>query len=409
MQSNIYRNQQQAVISQNLYRSLNNIDIHLSAFKFDYTTSAWKGLLEAGAKYSGVQTDNGARFFHALGSGDSLDDRRSNAFTFNEQITSGYLNYKKTTGKWTFQGGIRTEHTSSDGLLSFKTGTNDTVQTTRRKYTNLFPSGSVTLKPNADHSLSLSYARRLDRPAYQDLNPFIYLLDELSFWQGNPFLQPQYTGKITLQYIYKSATILGLSFLHTDGYSARITDTFQTTKIVMIPRNLGRQQVISFSVTQNFSPFSWWEISFNGTVSHVHNRIAFDQYRNMNLKQAGARVNLQQRFKLPWSLAAEVTGYFNSKRLTGANEIIKAMSQVDIGLQKIILKTKGTLRIAIADIYKGNRFNSVQQFDGFYAASYAYYETRQVRLNFTWKFADAAAKNPRTRNSALGDENGRIK
>jgi outer membrane receptor protein involved in Fe transport len=409
LQSNAYTDPQETILSQNLYRSLNNIDINLRAFKADYTTNIWQGTLEAGAKYSDISTANNARFFHVLSSKDSLDDRRSNTFDFSEQITSGYLNYKKTIGKWAFQGGLRIEHTSSKGSLFFKAGNHDSTQNISKNYTDFFPSGSISLKLNEANNLSFAYAKRLDRPAYQDLNPFIYLLDELSFWQGNPFLQPQYTDRLTLQYVYKSSTIVAVSYASTNDYSARITDTLQTSSIVMIPRNLGTQQVLSFSLTQTYAPFKWWDLNFTGTLNHVQNKIAFDKYRNMELKQLAGRASLQQRFKLPFSLVGEVSGYFNTKRLLGANEVMNGVSQVDLGLQKTILKNKGTLRLIVTDIYKGSRANSFQQFEGFQLSSYSYYETRQVKLNFTYKFGDAAGKGPRARNSALENENGRIK
>jgi hypothetical protein len=410
LQSNSYTGPQQNILSQNLYRSFNNIDINLRAFKLDYTTNIWKGTLEAGGKYSSISTANNARFFHVLSYGDSLDDRRTNYFAFKEQIASAYLSYKKKAGKWTFQGGLRMENTDSKGSLSFKSGGNDSSQNITRNYTNFFPSVSASLQANEANSFSLSWSRRLDRPAYQDLNPFIYLLDELSFWQGNPFLQPQYTHKITLQYVHKSSTVIAVSYLHTNEYSARITDTLQTSKIVMIPRNLGLQKIWSFSLTQTYTPFKWWDITFNGTLNHVQNDIAFDQYRNMDLKQLAGRASLQQRFKLPFALIGEVSSYFNTRRLTGANEVTNGVNQVDLGIQKTVLKNKGTIRLALTDIYKGNRATSQQSFEGFRSTGYGYYEARQLRLNFTYKFAEASnIKGPRTRNSALDNENGRIK
>jgi hypothetical protein len=409
LQSNIYTDDQQAILSQNLYRSFNGIDINLKAFKADYTTAVWKGTLETGAKYSSISSDNSARFFHVLQSTDSLDDRRSNTFDFSEQIVSSYLSFKKSVGKWTFQGGVRLEKTSSTGSLFFKAGVNDSTQNIKRDYTDLFPSISVSLKADANHNFSLSYSKRIDRPAYHDLNPFIYLLDELSFWQGNPFLRPQYSNRFLLQYLYKNSTILGIGYIHTNGYSARITDTIEAIKIVMIPRNLGIQKNISFSLTQNLTLTKWWELTFNGTVYRLHNTIAFDQFRNLELKQMAGRMSLQQRFKMPYSLTGEISGYFNTRRLSNANEISRAVSQVDIGLQKAFLKGKATLRIAVSDIYKGGRFRSVQDYEGFYLNNFGYYESRLLKINFTHKFAESSVKGPRNRNSALENENSRIK
>ncbi len=409
LQSNIYTNNQNAVLNQNLYRSLNGIDINLKAIKFDYTTDLWKGKLETGWKYSDIRADNNAKFFHVIINKDSMDQRRSNVFDFTEQVASGYVNYKKTFGKWVLQGGLRLENSPSDGSLYFKMNGNDSTENIHRNYTNLFPSFSASVKPKENHSFSIGYSRRIDRPAYQDLNPFVYLLDELSFWQGNPFLQPQLTHRISLQYAYKSSTVIGFAFSHADQYSARITDTIDLQKIVFVPRNLGVQENASLTLTQNIAPAKWWNITLNGILYHVHNKIAFDPLRNFNLKQLAGRMSMQQTFKLPYKLTAEVSGYYVTKRLSGANERSRINSQVDLGLQKAFLNNKATLRIAVTDIYQGGRANSLQTYDGFYLRSYGYYETRMARLNFTYKFADAAVKGPRSRASALENENGRIK
>ncbi len=409
LQSNIYSGNQNNVLSENFYRTLNAIDINLKAFKLDYTTNVGKGKLETGAKFSDIFAENGSRFLHVLSAKDSLDDRRSNAFAYDEQVTSGYVNLKRNYAKWSLQGGLRLENSSSTGQLLFKTARADETENIRRSYLNLFPSVSASYKASASHNFSFGYSRRIDRPAYQDLNPFVYMLDELNFWQGNPFLQPQLSHRGSFTYAYKSSTIVGLTLAHTDQFSTQITDTLDQDKVMLVYRNLGIQNNFSLSLTQNVSPANWWDITFNGTVYQIRNKIAFDQYRDFDLKQAAARMNLQQTFKLPYKLTAEVSGSFTSGRLTGANNITRSVSQVDLGIQKSLFNTKGMLRLVVNDIYQGNRGNSVQSYAGFYMRSYSYYESRQVRLNFTYKFADASVKGPRTRNSALGDENGRIK
>jgi hypothetical protein len=408
LQSNIYSNSQ-SLLSSHLYRTLNDIDINLKGLKFDYTINFYKGVLETGAKLSDIRSDNGSKFYHSKSNHDSLDNRRSNTFGFNEQITSGYINYKKTVGKWAFQAGVRLENSKSGGALFFKFNQLDSTEHVERNFLNLFPSFSLSVKPKDGHNFSLGYSRRIDRPAYADLNPFVYLLDELSFWQGNPFLQPQLTHRVALQYAHKSSTVIALALSHSDGYLTRITDTVEAIKIVMVPRNVGIQENISVSLTQNISPAKWWDITFNGTMYHLQNKVAFDKYRNFNLKQLAGRMNLQQTFKLPYKITGEATMSVNSKRLTGANEISRGVSTVDLGIQRKLLKDKGTIRLVFNDIYKGSQSNSIQSYTGFYLRSYGYYESRQVRLNFTYKFADSSVKGPRNRNSSLESESGRIR
>jgi outer membrane receptor protein involved in Fe transport len=408
LQSNIYRDAGQALLTDNEYRTLNDIDINLKGIKLDYTTNLLKGQLETGIKYSAVGSGNNARFYYVLGF-DSLDNRRSNNFKYDEKIRSAYVNYKKALGKWSVQAGLRMENTTSNGLLRFNTSAGESLTAIDRSYTNLFPSVSVMVKPKAFHSLSLSYARRIERPAYQDLNPFVYLLDELSFWQGNPFLKPQLVHRFGLQYAYKSSTIIGFNFARTNQFSASVTDTLQQNKIVMVTRNLGTQSNWSLSLTQMVTMAKWWDVTFNGLLYYIQNDIAFDQYRNLNLKQLAYRMSLQQTIKLPLELIGEVTSTFNSRRLTGANNLTQATSQLDLGLQRLLLNKKATLRLAVNDIYKGNRSRFTQNFPGYTSTNYGYYESRQVRLNFTYRFTGGSVKGPRNRASALDTEGGRIK
>ncbi|MES2419539.1 MAG: TonB-dependent receptor [Bacteroidota bacterium] len=408
LQSNRYTTQGNS-IKENDYRTLNGAVIYLKGIKTDYSTNLWKGTFETGAKYSAIETGNNSRFYQLLTDTELLDERRSNRFQFDEEITSGYVNYKKKIGKWILQGGLRVENTASKGSLNFKYNGKDSAELISRNYTNFFPSFSLSIKPAANHSFSFGYSGRIDRPAYNDLNPFVYLLDELSFWQGNPFLKPQLSNRASLQYVYKNTTIVSLNYAYTNQYSASITDTVGKESIVMIPKNLGTQQNLSLAVTQLLSPVKWWDLTFNGTIYHLQNKIAFDQYRSLNLKQLAGRASLQQRFKLPFRLTGEVVSVLNSKRLIGANQIARPTSQVDLGLQRNFLANKASLRLAFTDIYKGSRANSLQNFEGFYLRNYSYFESRQLKLNFTYKFAESAGKGPRTRNSALDNENGRIK
>ncbi|SFH40083.1 outer membrane beta-barrel family protein [Pedobacter insulae] len=409
LQSNKYLAVNNVVLSDNLYRSLNGIDIGLKAIKLDYTTNLWKGKLETGTKYSSVSTKNDSRFLTVETDGEFLDPSRSNQFTYVEKIASAYVNYTKSMQKWQLYGGLRVEHSSSLGALAVISEISGNAKSITRNYTNLFPFFSANLKLTAAHHFSLTYSRRIDRPAYQNLNPFIYLLDELSYWQGNPFLQPQLSNRGLLQYLYKSSTILGLSYTYTDNFSVEVTDTVDQASIVMVPRNLGVQQHMALSLTQMLRPAKWWNVTFNSTLFRLFNDIDFGGDRKLDPKQNALRMNLQQTFKLPYQLTAEVIGTYNSKRLTGANQFSRANSSVDLGLQRNFMAGKASLRLVFSDVYKGSKAKSVQSIGKLYIQNYSYFETRQLRFNFSYRFASGNAKGPRSRSSALENENGRIK
>ncbi|MBD1422047.1 TonB-dependent receptor domain-containing protein [Sphingobacterium chuzhouense] len=408
LQSNTYRDVHGRITEDNLYRTLNGIDIDMKGIKIDYSTKLWEGTFEAGAKYSQVGSANDSRFYHVGPTADSLDNRRSNDFKFNEAISSAYLDYKRTINQWSFQAGLRFEVADSEGLLLYKEDGLDKNNRIKRDFTNLFPFFSITTQPGENQNLSLSYAKRIERPAYQDLNPFIYMLDELSFWQGNPFLNPELTHRLTLSYSRKNSTVVTFNFAYSDQFNAKVTDTLETEKIVMISRNVGTQKHWSLALTQNFPPKSWWDLSFNGLIYYIQNDVSFDEYRNLSLQQFAGRLSLLQSFRLPFKMKAEVSASYNSNRLSGANIFSEAISQVDIGIQKALLNDKAVLRIAVNDIYKGNQSKSNQSFPGFQSSNYGYFESRQARLSFSYKFSKGQSSLQRTRKSALEIESGRI-
>src|SRR5438309_7638779 len=88
-------------------------------------------------------------------------------------------------------------------------------------YTTLFRS-------NANHQFNINYSRRIDRPRYQDLNPFEDKLDELTYQKGNAFLRPQYTNSFSLSHTYKSFLTTSISYSHISDYITVINDTTRT-------------------------------------------------------------------------------------------------------------------------------------------------------------------------------------
>ena len=125
----------------------------------------------------------------------------------------GKLSTTKLILKWSIQAGIRMEQTNSKGDLVRADGIVQADNTVKRSYLDFFPSAAVTFNINPKHSLNLTYSRRIDRPTYQDLNPFENKLDELTYEKGNAFLQPQYTNTVELTHTF-------MGFINTTvGYS----------------------------------------------------------------------------------------------------------------------------------------------------------------------------------------------
>ena len=166
-----------------IYQMNTPTNINVLTFKTDYEQNLLKGKLGIGFKLSTVKTDNTFDFYDFANGEKIKNQDRSNQFVYTENINAAYVNYNRTWGKLNFQGGLRVEHTVSDGnLTSTQQNKDNRVQ---RNYVNVFPSGGLTYDVNANNSLALTYSRRIERPNYRSLNPFEWKTDELSK-RGSP-------------------------------------------------------------------------------------------------------------------------------------------------------------------------------------------------------------------------------
>ncbi len=394
--------------STNNFLVRNSRDIKLYAVKADYGFPLGRGRMAAGAKLSSVNADNVFNQYDANGSVNIIDVDLSNTFQYQEQISAGYLKYERPISDvLRLDLGLRLEHTHSEGNLQPVEGSSQASSSVTRNYLDFFPTAGLTLKTESAGTYNLSFARRIDRPAYNSLNPFSYPIDELSSWTGNPFLQPQYANTLSFQYSYKSTT-LSAAYTHTGDLSSAITEVIDTARIMSIPRNIGFQDNFNLTLTQQVKLNSWWNLSITGIGYHLQKNVGTPEFGTYKPKLFSGSLNLQQTFKLPGEITAEAVGVFNSKRISGLNTYVRGNSQIDLGLQKIVFQDKGTLRLAATDILRTNRISSDTQLNGLRLHSTFRGESSQVRLNFTYRFGNNKIKSKVNRESGLQSERERL-
>ncbi|RYF57736.1 MAG: TonB-dependent receptor, partial [Cytophagaceae bacterium] len=119
-------------------------------------------------------------------------------------VVAAYLNWNKQWGKWGIQAGLRYEHTSYNGLQH---GSPDQAKhkdsAFAREYGSLFPTLFASYASDKKNTFTFSYGRRIDRPSYQDLNPFLFFIDKYTYEQGNPYMRPQFTHNFELGHSFK--------------------------------------------------------------------------------------------------------------------------------------------------------------------------------------------------------------
>jgi outer membrane receptor protein involved in Fe transport len=397
-----------ALQSTNNFLVRNSRDIKLYAVKADYGFPLGKGRMAAGAKLSSVNAGNIFNQYDANGSVNIIDADLSNTFKYQEQISAGYLKYERPfSDALSLDLGLRLEHTHSEGNLQPLEGSSQTSSSVTRNYLDFFPTAGLTLKTKDAGTYTLSFARRIDRPAYNSLNPFSYPIDELSSWTGNPFLQPQYANTLSLQYSYKSTTI-SAGYTHTSDLSSPITEVIDTVRIMSIPRNIGFQDNFNLTLTQQLKLNAWWNLSITAIGYHLQKQVGTPEFGTYRPSLFSGSLNLQQTFKLPGEITAEAVGVFNSKRISGLNTYVRGNSQIDLGLQKNVFQNKATLRLAATDIFRTNRISSDTQLNGLRLHSTFRGESSQARLNFTYRFGNNKIKSKVDRESGLQSERERF-
>ncbi|MCK8491137.1 TonB-dependent receptor [Spirosoma sp. RP8] len=380
--------------------------INIMAFKTDYVHPMKNGgKFEAGLKSSFVKADNNTIY-------DTLrqetkqwlfDASRSNQFKYDENINAAYLNYAGQLGKKTkLQMGLRAEHTHS-------IGTSITLnQTVDRNYLNLFPTLFLSRQLDSTNTLNLSYSRRIDRPDYQNLNPFVFYLDPYTYQKGNPFLRPQYTNSVELTHVYKSAISTTLGFSRTTDFINRETPRQIPAENVtyVTPENLGSLDNINLSISFPVQVAKWWRMQNNISSYYTHYQ-TFYSGTPYEVKLVSYNLYTSNSFTINKTLSAELSGWYNSASQYGFYRA-QPMGAFSLGIQKKVMEGKGNLKLNVNDPFWLNKFSgrAVVQDINFRVRSQ--WESRRIMLTFTYRFGNQNVKTARQRNSATSAEQSRV-
>ncbi|MES1214515.1 MAG: TonB-dependent receptor [Bacteroidota bacterium] len=383
-----------------------NIDIYST--KIDYEQNFKKGRLGLGGKFAYVTTDNTLqRFYQSSG---NLEDNHNN-FNYKENINAVYVNYNRQYKKGIMlQVGLRVENTHSKGhstgfRYDYSTAQNVPFDSLLdRNYTDPFPSAAVTFNKNPMKQWSLTYSRRIDRPSYQNLNPFEFNLDKYTFQRGNPNLKPQYTNSFGITNIYKYRLTTTLNYSHVSDVFATVPKN-ESTKAFITNENVAKQDIISLNISYPFQ-YKKYSLFFNANSFYSsYKGDAADYHVDINV--FSFNIYAQQTYKLGKKTTAEMSGYYTAPSVWQGAIKSKGLGTVDLGIQQIILKGKGTLKASVSDIFNTLHWSGTSDIAGQTLRVNGGWESRQFRLNFNYRFGSNQVKAARNRKSATEDENKR--
>ena len=380
------------------------VDINIYSAKVDYTQTYKKVKIETGIKSSFVNTNNIADYMNLLGSQWTTDFDKTNGFIYEENINAAYLNFSRQFAKLGVQAGLRYENTSYTGHQLGNAVKPDSLFSNR--YDSWFPTVFISYALNKKNQLALNMGRRIDRPAYQDLNPFLFFIDNYTYQAGNPYLKPQYSNNMEISHTYNGFLTTAVNYSETNNL---MTETFQQYNYATIVRegNIGRRTNAGIAVSAQVPVRKWWTAVVY--TNYNYNRYSGQLYGEaLEVEATNLLLNINNQFKFDKGWSAELSGWYRSKGVEG-QIMINPMSQVSTGVAKQVLKNKGSIRFNVRDIFYTQKAKGYINFQQTAAEFRNFRDSRVANITFTYRFGKPLKEANQRKKGGSSDEQNRVK
>lgn len=382
--------------------------INIYSAKSDFTLPFKKGAkLEAGFKISYVETDNNAKYDSVINNQEKPDFNRSNHFIYKENINAAYVSYSKQLNKkWAIQLGLRLEntHAKGDQLAKVLIG-NATFDTS---YTQLFPTAYISYTLNDKNQFSLNYGRRINRPDYESLNPFVEYLDKYTFEQGNPGLKPQFSDNIELSHLFMGGAIsTTLNYTKVNNIIQQVIEQRTATNETFVKQaNIATLDQFGIAISGQAPITKWWNLN-------LYTNLLSNRFRGLvnnavvDLSSPMFMLNGSNSFKLGKGWNAEISGFYRTGGLEGVM-YIRPLGQVSAGISKSVLKNKGSVRLNVRDIFWLQQPSGYAKYDDIDLTFKNRNDNRVANISFTYRFSKGKVGNTQRKRSSV-DETERVK
>lgn len=311
----------------------------------------------------------------------------TNTFLYDEIIHAAYGILGNKSGKLSYQAGVRAEYTDLNTTLR------QTGQENPRRYANLFPSVHVSYELPRQHALQLSYSRRVRRPQYNDLSPYMTFSDARNFFSGNPDLNPEFTDAFEighLKTVGKGSFTSSLYYRHTTGKIIRIRRVDAAGNSNTRPENLATEDSYGAEFTGTFTPRPWWKLDgslnfFRATTNGANLDATFrsDTYSWF--------ARSLSRFTIRKTTDFQLRANYEAPQQTPQG-LRRAIATLDLALSRDILRNNGTLTLNVIDVFNSRVFRAVTEGAGFYTESSSQGRLRQINLTLNYRLRQAKKK-----------------
>jgi len=360
--------------------------------------------VEAGLKTTLSKFQNDVQIDTLINNITKINDSLSAKYDLKENINAAYSAFSFTfNSKTSMKVGLRYEYTVSN------LGSQTQKNIVDRHYGNLFPSLFIAHNINDNNSFNLSYSRRITRPTFNDMAPFVIFIDPYTFFSGNAALQPSITDAVGASYVFKKK-ILSLSYSYSSSPITNFSPTVDSATNIetLAADNQRNQKTFSVSLSLPFTVNKWWSMQNN--VNAVWQELnAFLNKAPIRITQENFSISSTQTFTLPKDISLELTGDYNSTGLFGIYKV-QPYGELNVGVQKKLVKQRSTIRLNAYNILNTMVFKPAVDLpeQNLVASGKLVFSYPSFRVTFTHNFGNDKVKQQRDRPSGNEEEKSRV-
>jgi len=372
-----------------------NTDIFTSQIDYDLSLEN-NSSFSAGLKTSNIKTKSDIVQFDIDSNtgGQSLNTSNTNDYRYKESIFSGYINFDKQWNRWSFSAGLRAEHTNIEGESII------TNENNNQDYLELFPTLNISHKVSEKTTIYTNFKRSIERPNYKNLNPFNFFLNDNTIVSGNPTLQPAFTNRLLMGTTISNYNIeLYYKEVKFNIYELPLQNNVDNI-IIYSPVNLSKTREFGLDFTSSFNVKENWSLYLFTSLYNIQDKTTFnneilktDQWTNYTTLSNSFSFLKDKSLSLDFGLT------YISKNQSGFRNIAARLAS-DLSVKKKIFSSKGTLSLAINDMFNNQDFEITSKYANQDNFNLTDLDNRYIKLGFSYKFGNTTLKtNQRTKSS----------
>lgn len=380
--------------------SFSNYDIYAARIDFRHPLPN-EANFEAGFKASKVISKSNLDYFQQEENERVLVPGMSDNFSYEEEIYAAYANYSRTFNKtWNLSAGLRVEQTYGLGISETMDKVNE------RDYLEFFPNLQLEQKVSENYRVTYSYNRRINRPAYDRLNPFIFALDPYNTITGNPDLRPAFVNSWSINQNIFNKYNFRLSYEHNEDYNTEIFSTNpQTGRTNITTGNLDYYKSYMASLVVPVQLTTFWNSNNTLVANYQDNHAIIDNFEIEN-RQFFYMLQSNHQINLPAGLKMELNATMRGPVAVGIYSV-DSQWWLDGGLKRSFMDNKMDVTLRFMDVFKTQDMQISSEIGGNTLYIDQYFNQQAVSINLRYNFSKGNAKE-NTRSTNNLEEIGRM-